>query len=528
MNSITLFDDFFEKITLIEEDFFKVKTNLQPLAFLKRVSDKIKTLLTDQSFTNSLDKLMNSLNEIIPLLSTIGKEIQKQLASEKFYTSKNKESMQEYADYKVDEKPLFAPKVIQKKPILNYQTIIEQSNYNGLKPIVPISKRVQSISPCPCIYCNAPPEYLYNNNNKGQWLCKVCKSTFNITTTKAKEAGFYCPHCSYSLFKHHKRNGYDVYVCPNNKCSFYLKNKNKQGTSEYDKLLTSTNQYKFRYTFRDFHIDFNNDIKNESLKFDTKVDLRRIHASDNILGLILAYHINYGLSTRKVASLLWDIHKVKISHQTVANYCEAVVPYVQGLVDKYPYKLSNEICGDETYVECRGKHKYVFFFSDVKTKIILSYRIFDNRDTLNAVKSLYMAFSKYKEFPQDFKVITDANPIYNAAQVYYKLLGIEFDLHQVIGLTNKTGDSKTYRYAKQIEERLNRTFKENYYGMNGFDNIRTSNVYMVLYSTFFNFLRRHSSLNYKPPVVLDIFDEDDTMMSKWIKLINFGKNYQYN
>ena len=102
--------------------------------------------------------------------------------------------------------------------------------------------------------------------------------------------------------------------------------------------------------------------------------------------------------------------------------------------------------------------------------------------------------------PENLTLITDGNPIYNAAQVFFDINDIKFDLHQVIGVKNKDEISKKYRPFKQIEERLNRTYKQNYYGTNGYDKLEGANSYMILFVCFFNFLRQHSSLKYKTPV----------------------------
>ena len=77
---------------------------------------------------------------------------------------------------------------------------------------------------------------------------------------------------------------------------------------------------------------------------------------------------------------------------------------------------------------------------------------------------------------------------------------IKFNLHQVVGVWNKDEIFIKYRPFKQIEERLNRTYKQNYYGTNGYQTLTSANVYMILYVTFFNFLRRHSSLDFNTPV----------------------------
>ncbi|MBM6842378.1 hypothetical protein H6A03_12900, partial [[Clostridium] spiroforme] len=69
---------------------------------------------------------------------------------------------------------------------------------------------------------------------------------------------------------------------------------------------------------------------------------------------------------------------------------------------------------------------------------------------------------KFKEIPENLEFVVDGNPIYKAAQQYFQLKRIFFKVTQVIGLTNDDPVSKEHRPAKQIIERLNRTFKYSY------------------------------------------------------------------
>ena len=189
------------------------------------------------------------------------------------------------------------------------------------------------------------------------------------------------------------------------------------------------------------------------------------------------------------------------------------------MVDHYPYKIGSVLSGDETYIKVRGKNQYVFFWSDPSSKIITSHTIYPTRDTECACRSIYDCLRHYNgNIPENLTLITDGNPIYNAAQVFFDINGIRFDLHQVIGVKNKDEISKKYRPFKQIEERLNRTYKQNYYGTNGYDKIEGANSYMILFVCFFNFLRQHSSLKYKTPVT-GLFDNNMLMPDQWLKLI---------
>mgnify|MGYP001945286681 CR=1 FL=1 len=192
--------------------------------------------------------------------------------------------------------------------------------------------------------------------------------------------------------------------------------------------------FKVRYIFREFHLDFDPLAKETPVK--PKVDLSRIYVSTHTLGLILTYYVNYGLSARKTAALMFDVHSVKISHQTILNYANSVALIAKPFIDHYPYELSNSFCGDETYIRVGGRWHYLFFFFDAVKKIILSYPVSPNRDTPSAIKALGDVLKKFKEIPRDLMFVVDGNPIYILAQHYFAQHDIHFDVHKVIGLTN--------------------------------------------------------------------------------------------
>lgn len=118
--------------------------------------------------------------------------------------------------------------------------------------------------------------------------------------------------------------------------------------SEKEDFKKNPGKYKVRYIFRDFTLDFVPLAKNSPVT--SKVPLPNIMISSYTLGLVLTYYVNYGLSSRKTATLLYDVHCIKISHQTVLNYVNAVSTVVKPFVDGYDYKLSDSFCGDETYI----------------------------------------------------------------------------------------------------------------------------------------------------------------------------------
>ncbi|WP_270524975.1 hypothetical protein [Longibaculum muris] len=82
-------------------------------------------------------------------------------------------------------------------------------------------------------------------------------------------------------------------------------------------------QFSLHYITRVFNASLDKLEKFQHKIEPSKIDLSRIRNSKHILGLVLTYYINYGLSLRKTALILYEIHDIKISHQTIANYAQA-------------------------------------------------------------------------------------------------------------------------------------------------------------------------------------------------------------
>lgn len=432
----------------------------------------------------------------------------------------DKPSDEKYRLFKVDEQPIIEPFV--KLEMRDYKQLIKDNN---IKPVKRRNgKNITIDVKCPC--CGAPKEYLYDNTGKqNQFECKVCSHIFSINPNKEKDVILRCPHCRYQLALYHHREDFVVYRCPNNKCPYYIKNKNSLNIVDKQLYLDHPEKIKLRYIYRKFNIDLptiTNDFK-EFLK--SPININRAYSSQYIIGLCLTYHVNYGMSYRQTAALLNDIHEVRISYKTVENYCKSVSSIVQYILEFYPYDLSDTIAADETYIKINGKTNYIFFYFDAIKKIVTSYRVFEKRDSLSSIKATYSTLSKYKELPDSLKVISDGNPIYNVAVQYWTEHGMPFKLYQVIGLTNKDEVSKEYRSEKQIIERHNRTLKYYYRPKGGFTSLDNANSYMILFSTCFNFLRPHSALKYKVPVEIPEIQNLPNMPAKWIELINLS--YQY-
>ncbi|AZR74311.1 transposase [Anoxybacter fermentans] len=428
-----------------------------------------------------------------------------------------------YRKLQVDQMP-----IIEIPEKLNFnQLLIDYQNSHG-KPLKPIkrhkNKKVKIPNNLVCPQCGAPHQYLYDNNGgRGQFKCKVCSCNFNFKNYYSKAAILKCPHCSKRLEKIKERKDYFIFKCKNDNCPFYLNNLASMSKEQKKRFKIAPHEFKVRYIYRQFNFDYKPLSKSSPAIPD--VDISKIHASPHTLGLILTYYVNYGLSSRNTASLMEDIHGIKISHQTVLNYAESVACLIKPFVDHYPYQLSNSFCGDETYIKVDAKWQYIFFFFDAVKKIILSYRVSPNKDTLSAIKAIDDVLSKLKTIPDNLSFVVDGNPIYFLAQQYFAQYGIYFDINQVIGLTNEDPISAEYRPLKQIIERLHRTFKANYRSTHGFKSLDGSVTFAVLFTAYFNFLRPHSALENSVPVVIPELNDLPHMPARWSKLIQMAKEF---
>lgn len=426
-----------------------------------------------------------------------------------------------YRKLAVDTMPII--KTLEK---LDYKQLISNHLKKTGKPITPIKRR--KASPVPesmvCPRCGAPHDYLYDNTGgKGQYLCKVCKCTFNKKNHYLKNLIFLCPHCGRTLELKKERKDFNVHKCINPKCPYYLDRLNSMSEDDRQRYKSSPHDFKLHYIYREFDIDFEPLVRKPSQP--PNVDISRLYVSPHVLGLILTYHVNFGLSTRMTAALMREVHGVSVSHQSVSNYADAVTTNIKPFIDNYKYDLSGSICGDETYIKVLGKWHYVFFIFDAVKKIILSYPVSANRDVKAAIYALDEALSKFDKLPEDLTLIFDGNPIYMLAQHYFAQYGIHFDIKQVIGLSNDDPISEEYRPLKQIIERLNRTFRRNYRPTNGFNNYEGSVSFLTLFVAYFNFLRPHSSLEGRVPVVLEELKDRPNMPARWVTLIKMSQEF---
>jgi transposase-like protein/uncharacterized protein YbaR (Trm112 family) len=458
--------------------------------------------LYNQYLLKIISQLILFIAKYIPL---------KQWAFEDSHSSK-------YQKFKVDK----LPKIIRFEKV-DYQLLLAYYKYKYNKSVRPINRRNgKSISKhIICPKCGAPHEYIYDNNgNKGQFQCKVCGQTFHKSNHVTKPLVLVCPYCGHALQPIKDRKHFTIHKCINDKCLYYLKNYTKlpKDISNIEK-----SKYKLRYIYREFSVDFFkmdlHELPSRSINFKYK----KFNA--HIMGLCLTYHVNLKLSTRQTKHALEEIHGIKISHTMVSNYAMTAAAVIKPFVDTFDYKPSNILSADETYIKVKGIRHYVWIVMDACKKSILGYQVSDTRAVGPCILAMRMAFEKFKTFPNKaLKFIADGYSAYPLASQQCMLNnGWDFDVKQVIGLTNDDAVSKEFRWIKQVVERLNRTFKSSYRVTCGYGSEDGALYGVSLWVAYYNFLRPHPYNYWRPLNELEQLNKAGNMPAKWQMLILLGQ-----
>jgi len=425
-----------------------------------------------------------------------------------------------YSKLTVDKLP-----IIKQPEQLNYISLLEEYRVKHGKNLKPVSSRGgKSVPPdCVCHRCGAPHTYLYDNTGgRGQLLCKVCGLRFNKDKIDFKVGALTCPYCGHILAKKKDCKNFNIHKCVNNKCAFYLDSLKKLSPEDLAEYQQDKHKFKLRYIYREFTTKFFKVDLNSMPKGAVNLTFRNF--SSHIMSLCLTYNVNCSLSTRATARVLWEVHQVKISHVMVSKYAKTAAALIKPFVDNYDYKPTNYLAADETYTKVKGVRHYVWFVMDAIKKSILGYQISDSRDVGPCILTMRMAFAKFKEFPSmALKFAADGYTAYKLAQQQFALQGMDFNLTQVIGLTNDDPVSTEYRWLKQTIERLNRTFKFSYQVTNGYGSGEGSNTHVALFVAYYNFLRPHSYNYWQPLNSIPEIEALPNMPAKWQKLIELSQ-----
>ena len=369
-----------------------------------------------------------------------------------------------YQKFKIDQLPVI--KTFYKQ---DWQFLLEYYQWKYKKTLRPVQRRNGKSIPedIVCPVCGAPHHFIYDNNGgNGQYQCKVCGQTFTSGESATTPVKLMCPHCGHALVPKKDRKFFRIHQCVNPKCSHYLHQLSKVDPKDLSENY-GKNKYKLHYIYREFTVDFfamdlNSLPKNASA-------LRFSKHNAYIMSLCLTMHVNLGLSLRKTS----QDSKTFITSVSHTNRSLTIV--------KLPLSVLSPLL--------------------IITTISLAVSLPPMKPISKSVVSKLTSGSSWMPQKDNF----------------------QFNITQVIGLTNEDEVSKEFRPYKQMIERLNRTYKASYRPTNGFDNYDGASYDLALWVAYYNFLRPHKHNHYQVLNKVDMLNGADNMPGKWQLLIFLGQ-----
>ena len=413
-----------------------------------------------------------------------------------------------YRKFKVDTtNPLLNQPKTNNLPTNNWKDLKAAYEQENGKKIKPVKRRDGFDLPdyCRCEKCNAPAKYLYLNDGKkkNQVRCKICNHLSPTHRVRRESnAKYFCPYCHKPLSLWKKKPTEDIYKCMNNACPHFLANEAKLTSEERKKRKKQKfdPNYKLHYQYREYHL-LPKDFICRRPNSISKVDLTKIHNSYSIVGLVLTFFINAGLSSRITRDLLFGLYGIQISHQTVINYVNAAATKIAPFLDKDLPKPTGIAAADETYLIVEDEWHYTWFIIDSETKAICGYNLSDTRGVKPALATIYDAYDKPQtNLGKQHILVRDGCPSYDAAMMAYNQ-GLTKPVlvdKKVIGLSNVDDTSEEYRPYKQLVERLNRTYKFHTRPRGSMKSLNGAISLTTLFVAYYNYLRVHSLLQRVP------------------------------
>ena len=323
---------------------------------------------------------------------------------------------------------------------------------------------MRKIIPCSCPKCNNSKKlYRYGKTPDGfqKFKCRECCHQFvpdkpvkrvNGCLPPDKRKHPSCPRCGKASFLHHDHEYYFNYRCCDKKCnhSFVAMKPTAIAPSSASHLFGKTDFKRMRHPV---HI---------------------------ILQVITMFYLGT-TSFRKIALLLHLNHNIKISHQTVSNWCKKFAPMWQNLGIELVCGLdfnSDEWHADETVVFINGVKHWLWFIVDSETRFILGYHLTPYRNSPQA----FTLFHNAKDLGKPNALVSDRLRSYNVA------------VKAVLGVKHIQVASFQDDISNNLIECFNKQFKAWYKTKNGFCDFDSANNMIATFVFFFNFVRPHMAL----------------------------------
>lgn len=315
---------------------------------------------------------------------------------------------------------------------------------------------------CPECCCTDFSKYGKDKYGNQKYQCKRCYKQFTLEKTKKFNNGYpKCPVCGNGMYIHHTYKNHIEFKCNSRKCNHTIK-----------QVIPES-------------ID-----KPSSEKLNQK-DLKKIFSGFrfNLHTIIVAIDLYYSLnaSTRAISTFLFNHMNIKVSHVSISKWIKTFDIYFKSIADKLSKDIylgdSDEWHADETVVKINGEKYYLWLCIDSETRFVMSWNLNKSRGS----ECAFSLFEKARTFGSPKSIVTDG------WDSYIEPIKYTFDSEHIVV------ENFSDYISNNLIESFNKTFKSWYNNLKGFKDYQSANSIISTFVFYYNFIRKHSSLNNLTP-----------------------------
>lgn len=194
-----------------------------------------------------------------------------------------------------------------------------------------------------------------------------------------------------------------------------------------------------------------------------------------------------GLSLADVVDHLDQHHRFKVSRQTILDWQNKFGKKLKSFTQTLKPQIDGDVHADEVFLKVRKKFNYFWDCMDYVTKFIVGTHFSTERNWMEAKTFL----TKAKQTTQDqiWRIHTDNSFDY------------PLPIKRTFGkkIIHQHYPAWKHKFKNNPIERFHNTIKQRYKIFRGFDNTKSAEKFLDFWTTYYNFIRKHTTLGFKTP-----------------------------
>lgn len=249
-------------------------------------------------------------------------------------------------------------------------------------------------------------------------------------------------------------------------------------------------------------------------KFISRTPFYRMRSNPQKITLCLDLYYR-GISTREIQQHLSAFYPHNASWVSIYKWIIKYSDLISKFTDKLKLKVGKEIQVDEMEYKTKGKPSWFIDSIDTKTRYMVSSEFTKERSKWEIEKVLRAIKKRTKK--QVEIITTDGFLAY--VNVVKSVYGYNLRDKKTNIFHNQVNASKGEGFNLMIE-RLHNNIRARTKTMRGFKNINSANAIMKGYAIYYNFIKKHQSLNKTPSELATNLKLKEP--NKWLELIKMS------